>query len=204
MKKSWTVLCLCAPLLLSGCGSSSGGRNKSLADMRMGERFSRSMNALKEGSSSTDPRYRSRYEKAMQSSLKDGGGASWLSRRKAHTSEFAGIKEFKAQEFKTQEFAGSDQESPFAGKTFGESGRTPTYADKVSSFAGRDSMFAGRQDRDAVKVSRDADAVFKTTADREALKSQKKNKGPQIIVLPEQVNGPAYTEDQVRSLLGRD
>jgi hypothetical protein len=204
MKKCWTVLCLCAPLLLSGCGSSSGSRKKSLADMKMGERFSRSMNALKEGSSSTDPRYRSRYEKAMQSSLRDRGGASWLSRKKAHTSEFAGIKEFKAQEFKTQEFAGSDQQSQFASKTFGEAGKTPSYADKASSFAGRDSIFAGKQDRDAVKVSRDADAVFKTTPDREALKSQQKNKGPQIIVLPEQEKGPAYTEDQVRSLLGRD
>lgn len=204
MKKCWMVLCLCVPLLLSGCGSSSGSRKKSLADMKMGERFSRSMNALKQGSSSTDPRFRSRYEKAMQSSLQDQGGASWLSRKKAHTSEFAGIKEFKAQEFKTQEFAGSDQQSQFASKSFGEVGKTPSYADKASSFAGRDSLFAGKQDRDAVKVSRDADAVFKTSADREALKSQQKNTGPKIIVLPEQEKGPAYTEDQVRSLLGRD
>lgn len=204
MKKCWTVLSLCAPLLLGGCGSSSGSRSKSLADMKMGERFSRSMNALKDGSGSTDPRYRSRYEKAMQSSLGDKGGASWLSRKKAHTSDFAGLKEFKAEEFKTQEFAGSGQQSQFASKAFGETGKTPSYADKASGFAGRDSVFAGRQDRDAVKTSRDADAVFKTTPDREALKSQQKNKGPKIIVLPEQAKGPAYTEDQVRSLLGRD
>ena len=129
MMKSWMALCLCAPLLLSSCGSSSGSRRKSLADMKMGERFSRSMNALKEGAGSTDPRYRSRYEKAMQSSLDDKGGASWLSRKKAHTTEFAGLKEFKAQEFKTQEYAESDRDSQFSSKTFGESGRTPSYAD---------------------------------------------------------------------------
>jgi hypothetical protein len=204
MMKSWMALCLCAPLLLSSCGSSSGSRRKSLADMKMGERFSRSMNALKEGAGSTDPRYRSRYEKAMQSSLDDKGGASWLSRKKAHTTEFAGLKEFKAQEFKTQEYVESDRDSQFSSKTFGESGRTPSYADRTSGFAGRDSSFVEKQDRDALKVSRDSGAVFKTAPDRQALKSQQKNKGPQIIVLPEQEKGPAYTEDQVRSLLGRD
>lgn len=204
MMKSWMALCLCAPLLLSSCGSSSGSRRKSLADMKMGERFSRSMNALKEGAGSTDPRYRSRYEKAMQSSLDDKGGASWLSRKKAHTTEFAGLKEFKAQEFKTQEYAESDRDSQFSSKTFGESGRTPSYADRTSGFAGRDSSFVEKQDRDALKVSRDSGAVFKTAPDRQALKSQQKNKGPQIIVLPEQEKGPSYTEDQVRSLLGRD
>jgi hypothetical protein len=190
---------------LCSCGSSSSRKEKSLADMKMGERFNYGLKAMKEGGSSKDARFRSQYDKSATAMLSKGkqGSAGWLSRQKAGgLQDFNGVKTFKADDFKTQTFSEADDKNWMGKKALTERDKVPSFAD--TTFGTKQSPFGNDTAREGSKMSRDGADVFKTTMNREGSKSQKKNRGPLIIELPEQSKGPAYTEDQVKKLLGRD
>ncbi len=190
---------------LCSCGSSSRKKEKSLAEMKMGERFSYGLKAMKEGHSSKDRRFRSQYDKSAASVLSQGksGSAGWLGRQKSGgVQNFNGVKSFKADDFKTQTFSGADDKNWMGKKALTERDKVPSFAD--TSFGTKESSFANDSAREGKKVSRDADDVFKTSMNYVGTKSQKENRGPRIIVLPEQSQDPAYSEDQVKRLLGRD
>lgn len=173
--------------------------------MKMGERFSHGLKAMKEGSSSKDPRFRSQFDKSATSMLSKGkqGSASWLGKKKAGgLQDFNGVKAFRADDFKTQTFSEADDKNWMGKKALTERDKVPSFAD--TTFGTKNSPFASQTAREGSKMTRDADDVFKTSMNREATKSQQKNKGPRIIELPEQSKGSAYTEDEVRSLMGRD
>ncbi len=173
--------------------------------MKMGERFSHGLKAMKEGSSSKDPRFRSQFDKSATSMLSKGkqGSASWLGRKKAGgVQDFNGVKSFRANDFKTQTFSDADDKNWMGKKALTERDKVPSFAD--TTFGTKDSSFGNQTAREGSKMSRDTDDIFKTSMNREAAKSQAKNKGPRIIELPEQSKGSAYTEDQVRALMGRD
>lgn len=207
MKPRLAVLFLLMPCLLGSCGSgssSSRSSRKSLADMSMSERRSRSMKALQEGSNSTNPEYRSRYDKAAQSVLSQGkrGSAAWFSRQKHSAHDFNGVKTFSTgNEFSTKTFSGADNQSWMGRQQLSERDKVPSFAD--NQFNTQESNFANGKSSFADKTFSMGDEVFKTTMNQAATKSQKKNKLPQIIELPEQAQGSAYTEDQVKKLLGR-
>lgn len=191
-------------LCLTSCGSSPQRKEKSLADMKMGERFDRAKKAMKEGNNSTDKSLRSPYEKAATSVLSQGknGSAGWFGRQKHGAQDFNGVKSFTADEFKAKTFSDADDKNWMGKQALSERDKVPAFAD--DAFGTGDSTFANDKAREASQTSRMADDVFKTSMNPEAAKSQKKNKGPLIIELPEQANGSAYTEDEVKNLLGRD
>ena len=191
-------------LCLTSCGSSSRRNEKSLADMKMGERFDRAKKAMKEGNNSTDKNLRSPYEKAATSVLSQGknGSAGWFGRQKHGAHDFNGVKSFTADEFKAKTFSDADDKNWMGKQALSERDKVPAFAD--NTFGTRKSSFANDQTRDASQTSRFGNDAFKTTMNREAAKSQKKNQGPLIIELPEQSEGSAYTEDEVKKLLGRD
>jgi hypothetical protein len=173
--------------------------------MKMGERFSHGLKAMKEGSNSKDARFRSQYDKAATAMLSKGkeGSAGWLSRKKAGgLQDFNGVKSFKADQFKTQTFSEADDKNWMGKKALTERDKVPAFAD--TTFGTKQSPFGSQTAREGSKMSRDGDDVFKTTMNREGTKSQKQNRGPRIIELPEQSKDPAYTEEQVKKLLGRD
>ena len=200
MKLILTTLALAT---LCSCGSSSSRGDKSLADMSMGERFDRSKKAMQEGNTSSDKNFRSQYEKSATSVLSQGksGSAGWLGRQKHGAHDFNGVKSFRADEFKTTTFSGADDKNWMGKLALSERDKVPAFADET--FGTKKSAFANDQAREGSQKSRFGDDVFKTTMNREAAKSQKKNKGPTIIELPEQAEGSAYTEDEVKKLLGR-
>ncbi len=190
---------------LCSCGSSSRKQEKALADMKMGERFSHGIKAMKSGYGSKDPRFRSQYDKAATAMLSKGkeGSAGWLGRQKAGgVQDFNGVKSFKATEFKTQTFSEADNKNWMGKKALTERDKVPSFAD--TSFRTKNSSFANDSAREGGQVARDSDDVFKTSMNYVGTKSQKKNRGPLIIELPEQSKDPAYSEDQVKKLLGRD
>lgn len=173
--------------------------------MKMGERFSHGLKAMQEGSSSKDPRFRSQFDKSADAMLAKGkqGSAGWLGKKKAGgVQDFNGVKAFRADDFKTQTFSDANDKNWMGKKALTERDKVPSFAD--TTFGTKDSSFGSRTAREGSKMSRDADDVFKTSMNREGTKSQQKNRGPLIIELPEQSKGSAYSEDQVRALMGRD
>ncbi|MDZ4288518.1 MAG: hypothetical protein U0984_11200 [Prosthecobacter sp.] len=147
---------------------------------------------------------RSIYDKSMQASLnqKTNSGA-WFGRQKAHTNMFSGTKTFgHTPDFKTSAFSGGSTKSHMGSQTFQQAGKVSSDADAI--FATSGSRFAKRTSPDATKTFSGADDTFATTANKAALKSQEKNKRPTFIQLDDKSRSPAYSEDQVRKLMGRD
>jgi hypothetical protein len=130
------------------------------------------------------------------------GSAGWLGRQKHGAQDYNGVKSFHADEFKTQTFSGADDRNWMGKQTLTEHDKKPSFANET--FSTQKSAFADDSARQGSQTSRLANDVFKTSLDREAAKSQKKNQKLLIIELPEQSQGSAYTEDEVKKLLGRD
>ncbi len=148
---------------------------------------------------------RSIYDKAMQASLgrNDRDTASWLGRQKYKAGSFNGTKSFAGTKaFKTDAFSGAGTQSRMGSQTFSGADKTASYAD--STFDTKASGFATKEAREGRQVFSGAGDQFKTFSNRAALKSQKKNEGPKFIELEEYTRAPAYGEDQVRKLMGRD
>ena len=169
----------------------------------MAERQTRSIKARKEGANSSSAEFRSQYDKAAQSVLTQGkeGSAGWFGRQKYGASDYNGVKSFSTKQFQTKSFASSDDQNWMGKQAFNERSKTPAFADqqfgtKLSPFANDTSNIAG-------KKSKMGDQVFKTTMNRMGTKSQEKTEKVEIIVMPEQTKDPAYSEAQVKKLLGR-
>lgn len=169
----------------------------------MAERQARSIKARKEGSNSNNPEFRSQYDKAAQAVLSQGerGSAGWFGRQKYGASDFNGVKSFNTKQFQTKTFSASDNQNWMGKQAFNERSKTPSFA--IQQFGTKQSPFANDQSDIAGKKSRMGDQVFKTTMNRMGTKSQEKTEKIKIIELPEQAQNPAYSEDQVKKLLGR-
>ncbi|GEP44060.1 hypothetical protein [Brevifollis gellanilyticus] len=204
--KTCVAVLLTVPWLLSSCGSTSskGSPEKALSEMTMEERRGRSVKALKEGFRSDNPAFRSRYDKAARAVLTQGkdGSASWLSRQKHSAHDFNGVKTFNAgNQFQTKSFAGTNDKNWMGKKALSERDKVPAFAD--NQFNTKDSPLADNMAREGSQKSKLGDSVFKTTLNRMGTKSQEKTEKINIIELPQQSKNPAYTEDQVKKLLGR-
>lgn len=181
------------PLLLAACSSEPEKKTPPLMSQRMADRLRR-----------PDLNKRSVYEKSMQTTMtrgKDTGG--WLGRQKYKAATYQGGKAYtNTPDYQTGSFSGADARSPMGSATFAQKDKQASGAGQ--SFQTRESRLAGQTAREGSQDYRDGGTVFKTRADREALKSQKKNVQPEFIELEEQRRNPAYSEEQVRKLLGRD
>ena len=183
--------------LAVGCSSSRTTSREDLGSQTMSKRMAGSMKRM------NDPNDRSRFDKDMQASLGGNKSAGWLSRKKyGATKNFNGVKSFNTDSFKTKEFNGSDIQSRMGKQKFGEFDKTSSFAN--AEFRTGKSSFADKSLRDGSKSFSGANDVFKTRSNREATKSIGKNMGPMFIELDEKERRSAYTEDQVRSLMGRD
>jgi hypothetical protein len=182
-------------LLLTACSSS---KNDSSAPPVMSQRMADRIRK-------PDMNKRSIYDTAMQSSItksKGDVGGRFLN-QKHHTKSFTGSKSYgRTPDFKTSEFGGAKERNRMAGQSF--QGSRKQSRDANSNFDTHRSRLEGQTSRDAGKSFADNNRVFETRANRDALKSQQKNEGPRFIELEENHRKPAYTEDQVRKLLGRN
>jgi hypothetical protein len=58
--------------------------------------------------------------------------------------------------------------------------------------------------REAITQARESGQSYRTRVDIRGQKAMQTSRTPEFIVLPEQLKNPAYTEGEVRKLLGRD
>ena len=188
---------LIVALLLTSCASKKTSRHEDLGGQPMSKRIANSMKRM------NDPNDRSVFDKSMQASLGGNKSAGWLSKQKHSTSDFNGVKSFSGMTaFKTQDFAGSDLKSRLGDQGFNQREKEPSFADNV--FKTDQNPFAQKMSRDDTRSFSGANDVFKTKANREGLKEQRKDNTPKFIELDPKERTSAYTEDQVRMLMGRD
>ena len=184
--------------LVSSCSSSEEPEpTPSVMSQRMADRFASSRRRM------SDPNDRSVFDKAMQSSVTKGKGTGgWLGRKSYHSNQYSGTHAYtNAGSFKTSGYSRADDKSAMAKQGFAQSGKVSSAAD--DGFKTGNSAFADQSARESGQTFSGASDVFKTTANRDAKRSQEKNDRPKFIVPEENYRKPAYTEDQVRRLLGR-
>lgn len=183
--------------MLVGCASKKTSRHDDLGGQPMSKRIANSMKRM------NDPHDRSHFDKTMQASLSGNQSAGWLSKQKHSTSDFNGVKLFTGMTaFKTQDFSGSDLKSRLNDQGFNQREKEPSFADNI--FKTDQNPFAKKMSRDDTRSFSGANDVFKTKANREGLAEQNKNNTPKFIELDPKERRSAYTEDEVRRLLGRD
>lgn len=188
-------------LISSLCSCSSGESNGETPDVmsqKMQDRIRTSRKRM------MDPNDRSVYDKAMQASLVgQGKGTGRLGKTKYKTGSYLGTKSYgETGSFKTDKYDGANKDSGLAAQSYAPA--TKTAPDEKMKFAAGQSRFDGMNAREDSEVFSGAGDVFKTRANRDALRSQKKNDKPKFIQLEEHSRTPAYSEDQVRRLLGRN
>lgn len=149
-----------------------------------------------------NPNDRSSFDKDRQATLGKKGSAGWFSRQKHSARDYNGIKSFSTDQFATREFSRASESSRLSRQSFSGADDVPSYGDR--SFATSSSPFSDRASSADQQKFRDSGDVFKTRANSSALKSQRENRGPRIIELEEQGQKPAYSESEVRRLLGRE
>lgn len=163
----------------------------------MSKRIANSMKRM------NDPHDRSHFDKSMQASFGGNQSAGWLSKQKHSTGDFNGVKSFTGMPaYKTQDFSGSDLKSRLNDQGFKQREKEPAFADNI--FKANQNPFAKKMSLDDTRSFSGANDVFKTKANREGLMEQKKDNTPQFIELDPKERKSAYTEDEVRQLLGRD
>lgn len=195
MKIFLPVLILAA--LLVGCSSSRETvQRDDLTSKPMSRRIDETLKRMQ------NPNDRSIFDKDRQASLGGNRSAGWFSRQKYGAQDYNGVKSFSTDQFATREFSRAGESSRLSRQTFSGVDAVSNFGDQ--SFATSQSAFGDRVTNDAEQEFRSAGDVFKTRANITALKSQKRNLGPRIIELEEQGKKPAYTENEVRRLLGRD
>lgn len=178
---------------LCSCNSTGGKDTPPLMSQNMASRLTK-----------PDFNKRSIYDKSMQATLnnKTDTGA-WFGRQKHNAKMFTDTKAFsQTPEFKTSSYSRTFQKSHMGSQSFQQSDKVSR--DASSTFSTSPSRFAEKTSRDAGKAFSGANDTFKTTSNRDALKSQQKNDVPEFIKLDEQNRKPAYTEDEVRKLMGRN
>ncbi|MEQ1749757.1 MAG: hypothetical protein ABL974_10070 [Prosthecobacter sp.] len=195
MKVYWFIALIAC--LLVGCSSSKSSKRQDVSGQPMSKRIANSMKRM------NDPNDRSQFDKSMQATFgKKKGSASWFSRQKYGARDYNGVKSFGTSPFKTGEFAEGDNKSAMGRQNFAERDKTPAYGD--DSFRTGTSPFADKSMRDGTKSFSGADDIFKTRPDSRISKSAAKDNMPKFIELDDKGRGSAYSEDEVRRLLGRD
>jgi hypothetical protein len=175
---------------LSSCETSTKRETPPLMSQKMSRRLTK-----------PDMNRKSIYDKDMQATFANKGGTDWLGRKKYGANRFTGSKNYtNTSKFKAGEFTSGQDQASFGDQKFSETGKTPSYADH--SFTTKKSGFGNQSAGDANKAF--STDTFKTFSNRAGLKSQEENDRPKIIELDKKGRAPAYSEDQVRSLMGRD
>lgn len=163
----------------------------------MQQRFSAARERMK------DPNDRSRFDPGVQSTLaRQSGNGKTLSGKHYKASSFDGGKPYsRTPSYRANSWSGADRDSGLKGQTYARGDAVAPGYD--AAFRAGDSRLGSQTARAGNQVFGDATSGFRTHANRDALRSQQKNERPQFIELEEQRRNPAYSEEQVRRLLGR-
>ncbi len=192
-------LCLLfLPLLLGAC---STAKEEKKTPPLMSQKMSDRMNASRKRMG--DPNDRSVFDKSMRSSITKGKSSGWMGKNNFKAGSYTGTNAYtNTKKFKAGSFSGADNKNGLGNKTFAQSGKASSAASE--SFKTGENRMAGQNAREGSQTFSDAGDVFKTRSNRDALRSQIKNDRPHFIELEENQRTPAYSEEQVRRLLGRD
>ncbi len=184
--------------LLGACGSSRPERESTpLMSQTMQQRFAAARKRM------NDPNDRSRYDPGVQSTLaRQSGNGRAMSGKNYKAASFTGAKPYASTpSYRAEAWSGADRDSGLAGQAYARGDQVATGAN--DGFETPESALASQTARAGSQVFEGASSRFRTRADRDALRSQQKNERPEFIELEEQKRNPAYSEDQVRRLLGR-
>lgn len=196
--KSHYLLLLFA-FLLGACssGTKSEQRSTDVMSQKMKDRIASSRKRM------DDPNDRSVFDKSMRSNVTNNkGGGSYFGRKSYKSNSYAGTKSYtNTGKFKTNDFSGSKSKSHMGKQSFAQGDKTSSAAD--DTFATSNSRFGKQESRDASKGFSGSDDVFKTSSQYDARKSQQKNDRPKFIEIHENARKVAYSEDQIRNMLGR-
>jgi len=191
------LLLLLTPLL-GACGTSKSEREDApLMSQTMQQRFASARQRMK------DPNDRSRFDPGVQSTLaRQGGSGKALSGKTYRASEFADAKTYgHTPAYSAGTWTGADRDSGLADQSYARGEETAAGTGTV--FQADASPLGNLASPADGKVFAGAGDEFSTRPNRDALRSQQKNQRPQVIQLEEQRRNPAYSEEQVRRLLGR-
>ncbi|HCN28672.1 MAG TPA: hypothetical protein DIT64_07875 [Verrucomicrobiales bacterium] len=189
-------------ILLASCSSSEQDRASKreatpLMSQNMEQRFAASRKRM------ADPNDRSRFDPGVQSTLaRNKGSGSRITSQSYKPGAFKGSKSYSVTPgHKTTDYSGKDKRSGMSGQSFARRDQVASESD--AAFAAGESRLASKTARQAGQTFRDAGDTFGTSANRDVLRSQEKNNRPVFIELEENRRNPAYSEEQVRRLLGR-
>lgn len=194
---------LLLPLLLGAsvvsCSSGSSETPKKAAASAGSQTFAQRVSSSHKRMN--DPNARSQFDKAAQSSLARGKSSDWLAGRqfktdRYHAKSYGGTKAYPAKPYD-----GGKKRSSMGSQSFAQAGKAAPEAGR--NFDTSTSSMAGQQAREGSQEFEGGNAIFKTSPNRDALRSQQKNDRPKFIELEENQRKPAYSEEQVRRLLGR-
>jgi hypothetical protein len=135
----------------------------------------------------------------------DRGAMKLLGSKTYHSSDYSGLKSFSGtKDYHTNEFSQSGKKSRWGSQT----SRYETQANSMSgkTFSTKKSQFDGQAAHDSSKSFHGSSQTFKTGDFQPAAKSIEDNKRPMIEqAKPGEAarNANAYSEDEVRKLLGR-
>jgi hypothetical protein len=185
--------------LLGACGSSRPEREPTpLMSQTMEQRLATTRKRM------TDPNDRSRFDPGIQSTLaRQRGNGKAMTGKQYKSSAFNGGKSYAGTpSYRTETWSEAERGSGLSDQTYVRSDAVAAGSD--STFRSGESRLGNQTARAGSEVFDDASASFRTHANREGLRSQQKNERPQFIQLEEQRRNPAYSEEQVRRLLGRN
>ena len=187
---------VCALLALAGCSSSkkddeSGGATASGLNRFMDKGFDRKKGQF-------DRNVVSEFDQ------KNFSASKTVKDQKFRTDPFAGKHDYTGSgDYKAKEFTQSGKVSKESAEAF--SGATKESRDAGQDFGTTDSRYGSQQARQGDQKFGDNDKGFKTSAVRDAAKSQKKNVRPEIIPKDEgDAAKSAYTEAEVRRMVNRN
>jgi hypothetical protein len=125
-----------------------------------------------------------------------------MSGKSYKASSFNGGKAYaRTPSYKADTWSGADRNSDLGKQA--HAGADAVAAGINTDFKTSESALGSQTVRGGDQVFEGAAARFRTQADREALRSQEKNDRPEFIQLEEHRRNPAYSEEQVKRLLGR-
>lgn len=196
MKSHYFLLLIAFLLGACSSGSKSEARSTDVMSQKMEQRIASSRRRME------DPNDRSVFDKAMRSSVTKGKKGSHFERKSYAANSYTGTKSYtNTGKFKTSKYSGSQSKSHMGSQAYAQGDKTSSVAD--DTFATRNSRFDNQESRAANKNFSGGEDVFKTSSQYHALKSQQKNDRPKFIEIHENSKKVAYSENQVRNMLGR-
>jgi hypothetical protein len=201
MTRLLPVLCLWVGCVLCACRHTT---RKSLAEMGMMERRSVGLKAMQEGGKDGASKYPSYFQRSASRTLNAANQDSvrWLEGKRSKVGSFSGSKLWSGNKaFTTKSFAQADQAGSLPIGPAPDASRQARLG--VGNLKLPESPLAGQASNLGEETSRFAQKQFSAKSDVAGSKALGRSKVPEVIELPEQADKPAFTEEEVRRLLGR-